>query len=422
MTNFSYQKLVSTMVLAGLVTCAPIAAYALTFEAAQNMALRDAPQLQASFAQITAAQQSAIPAGELPDPKIKLGIDNLALSGPDRFNVGSNGMTMQTVALMQEFPNSGKRKARVQAANARISVSEMADQIARQNVIRETAQAWISQDNIERQLALIDTLEAENTLFTSVIKAQLASGKGSITDTILPKQELARLEEARDELTARRLQANAQLRRWVGTAANEGVTGNPPSFQIDPAILQNQLGNRPELAAFDPKGNVLNAEIAEARAAKASDWGVELKYQRKTQDFDSVMLEFTFDLPFFSGKRQDPMIAAKIAERTVLDAEREASTRERSAELANDLADLQRLNQANQRYQETLLPLADEKVALSLSSWKSGKGALTEAITARRDRLDTQLKAIAVAGELLQLQARLHFTYANTNTITGAAQ
>ncbi|WP_348946311.1 hypothetical protein ABHF33_07180 [Chitinibacter sp. FCG-7] len=55
------------------------------------------------------------------------------------------------------------------------------------------------------------------------------------------------------------------------------------------------------------------------------------------------------------------MIAAKIAERTALDAEREASLRERSAELANDLADLQRLQQSDQRYQTTLLPLAKEK-------------------------------------------------------------
>lgn len=422
MRNLSWHRLATNMALAGLVTAMPIAANALTFESAQNIALRDAPQLQLSQAQITVAQQSAIPAGELPDPKIKVGIDNLPLSGPDRFNPGSSGMSMQTFAVMQEFPNSGKRNARVQAANARISVSEMERKIARQTVARETAQAWILQNNIEQQLALIDRLEAENTLFANAIKAQVASGKGSITDTILPKQELARLEESRDELTARRLQANAQLKRWVGSAADDGVTGRVPVFQIDSVSLQSWFANRPELAAFDPKGDVLNAEIAEARAAKTPDWGVELKYQRNPQDFDSVMVEFSFDLPIFSGKRQNPIIAAKIAERTALDAERETLTRERSAELANDLADLQRLKQAHQRYQATLLPLAEEKITLSLAAWKSGKSTLSDVIAARRERLDTQLKAIVVSGELLQIQARLHFTYANWDTHTGAAQ
>ncbi|MBM5573357.1 TolC family protein [Deefgea sp. CFH1-16] len=426
MRHFSWHILASQMALAGFITSMPIAAYALTFESAQNIALRDAPQLQVSQAQITVAQQSAIPAGELPDPKIKLGIDNLPLTGPDRFNPGPNGMAMQTFALMQEFPNSNKRNARVQAANARISVSEIERKIARQNVARETAQAWISQDSIERQLVLIDRLEAENTLFASVIKAQLASGKGSITDTILPKQELARLAEVRDELTARRLQASAQLKRWVGNVANEGVTGKPPVFLIDismdPIALQDRFANRPELVAFYPKSDVLNAEIAEARAAKMPDWGVEVKYQRNPQDFDSVMVEFSFDLPIFAGKRQDPMIAAKLAERTALDAEREASTRERNAELINELADLQRVKQAHQRYQATLLPLAEEKITLSLTAWKSAKGALSDVIAARRERLETQLKAIAVSGELLQIQARLHFTYANWDTPTGAAQ
>ncbi|WP_410498848.1 TolC family protein [Chitinibacter sp. S2-10] len=420
MRNFSWHILATKMALAGLIASTPFSAYALTFESAQNIALQTAPQLKASNAQITVAQQSAIPAGELPDPKIKIGVDNLPISGPDRFNPGPGGMAMQTFALMQEFPNSDKRNARVQAANSRIAVSEMEYRIARQNIARETGQAWIAQYSIEQQIALLDKLETENKLFTKVIQAQLASGKGSITDTILPKQELARLGEMRDELIARRSQAMAQLSRWVGKAADEGVTGNLPLFQIDPQTLQSHVANRPELAAFDPKSNVLDAEIAEARASKTPDWGVELKYQRNPQDYDSVMLEFTFDLPIFSGKRQNPLIAAKVAERSALDAEREASIRERSAELANDIADLQRLQQAEQRYQTTLIPLAEEKITLSLTAWKSGKGALSEVIAARRDRLDTQLKAISISGELQQLQARLHFTYSNATA--GVAQ
>ena len=177
MRNLSWHRLATKMALAGLITITPITTYGLTFETAQHIALSDAPQLQAIQAQITVAQQSAIPAGELPDPKIKVGIDNLPLSGPDRLDLGSNGMAMQTIALMQEFPSSDKRNARVQAANARISVSEMERKIARQTVARETAQAWISQNNLELQLALIDKLETENTIFARAIQAQLASGK-----------------------------------------------------------------------------------------------------------------------------------------------------------------------------------------------------------------------------------------------------
>ncbi|WP_348946310.1 hypothetical protein ABHF33_07170 [Chitinibacter sp. FCG-7] len=82
MRTFSWSLLATNMALAGLIAGAPLSAYALTFEAAQTIALRDAPQLQASHAQITVAQQSAIPAGELPDPKIELGIDNLPICRP----------------------------------------------------------------------------------------------------------------------------------------------------------------------------------------------------------------------------------------------------------------------------------------------------------------------------------------------------
>jgi hypothetical protein len=83
-----------------------------------------------------------------------------------------------------------------------------------------------------------------------------------------------------------------------------------------------------------------------------------------------------------------------------------------------ELSEHQRLQQAAQRYAALLLPLADEKVELAMASWRSGEGALSEVMAARRARIATRLQAIVTTGELQQSAARLHYAYSDiTDTV-----
>ncbi len=384
----------------------------LSFDAALALALREAPILAANEAQLDAARQAAVPAGALPDPRLALGIDNVPIEGPDRFNLNSQEMTMRRIGLMQEFPNRAKRAARVDVARSRVELAGAAIEVARLMVMRETAVAWIARDTVEQQLEQVDALFAENKLFDAAVRAQLAGGRGMTTEIVLPRQEAAQIEERRDELQARREQAIATLRRWVGTAADSPLVGTVPEWPISSQPLLHGLHRHPEIELFAPQGRVLDAEVAEAEAAKKSDWALEFAYQNRAFRFgDMVMLQVSFDLPMFTSKRQEPLVAAKRAERVALDAERESVLRMHTAELESDLADYIRLGSAIKRQRERLLPLADEKISLAMAAWRGGKGSLTELISARSERIDTELKAIALEGEQRQVAARLHYVY-----------
>src|SRR3569833_3823942 len=150
-----------------------------SFNAALALAVRETPTLRAESAQGDAARQAAIPAGELPDPKLTLGLDNVPVEGVDRFSLSSEPMTMQRIGVMQEFPNTSKRGARVEVARGRIALSEAQIRITRLTVLRETALAWIARDTVERQLARIDALDGENRLFEAAVRARIAGAKGS---------------------------------------------------------------------------------------------------------------------------------------------------------------------------------------------------------------------------------------------------
>lgn len=384
----------------------------LSFNDALALAVREAPALTANAAQVDAARQAAIPAGELPDPKLALGIENLPVEGPDRYRLNRDFMTMRRIALMQEFPNRAKRDARVAVAHGRLELAVAETEITRLMVLRETASAWIARDSIESQLARIDALVDENRLLDAAVRARLAGGQGMATEAVMPRQEAAMIEARRDELRARRAQAIATLRRWIGAAADSPLTGAAPDWPISPESLTHTLHQHPELTAFAPQARVLEAEVAEAQAAKKSDWALELAYQNRDAQFgDMVSLQVSFDLPLFAASRQNPQIAVKQAEQLALDAERESTLREHAAQLEAELAEYQRLTNASKRQREVLLPLTEEKVALTLAAWRGGKGGLMELIAARGERIDSELQAIALEGERRQLAARLHYAY-----------
>jgi len=391
---------------------AKAAAAPLSFNEALAIAERSTPTLKASAAQEDAARASAIPAGELPDPKLVLGIDNLPIDTGDRFSLSRDFMTMRRIGIMQDFPNQDKRAARVEVAKGRVAVAEAQTQITRLSVLRETAVAWIGRDSVEQELAYIDALSAENRLLDAAVRARLAGGKGMTAETVAPRQEAALIDERRDALEARRNQAIAALKRWIGPAANEPLQGQAPEWPITREILQHRLHQHPEIAFFDSKADELNAEIKEAQAEKKSDWSLELAYQKRGPQFsDMVSLQASFDLRLFTGTRQDPMIAAKRAARIGLDAEREATLREHSAMLESDLADFERLTSALKRQRDVLLPLASEKVNLAMADWQGGKGSLSDVIMARRERIDAKLKLIEITGERSQMAARLYYAY-----------
>lgn len=401
---------VMPVLLAGLT--AKASAEPLSFNKALAIALRSTPTLKASAAQEDAARASAIPAGELPDPKLVLGIENLPITGGDRFSVTSDFMTMRRIGIMQDFPNQDKRAARVEVANGRVALAEAQTQITRQSVLRDTAVAWIGRDTVEQQLAYIDALLDENRLLDAAVRARLAGGKGMTAETVAPRQEAAMIEDRRDEFEARRSQAIAALRRWIGPAANAPLQGKAPDWPISAQTLQHSLHQHPEIAFFDSKENVLNAEIKEAQAEKKSDWSLEAAYQKRGPQFtDMFSIQARFDLRLFTGTRQDPMIAAKRAERIGLDAEREATLREHAAMLESDLADFERLTHALQRQREVLLPLAEEKVQLAMADWQGGRGSLSAVIMARSERIDAKLKLIQISGERSQMAARLYYAY-----------
>ncbi|MFJ2363386.1 TolC family protein [Pseudomonas sp. NPDC087697] len=405
--------------MAGLtagVLALPSLATPLTLDEALRLAENNAPSLIAQAAKLQAASSAAIPAGELPDPKLKLGVQNYPIGGPERWSINQDSMTMQMVGVMQEVPNRDKRKARIEVADAAVDRAAAEGRVERLNVRQATALAWISSYSVERKEALFQDFYKENRLLSDTVRAQIAGGRAQPADAVTPKQEAAQLAEQQDDLTRMRAQVRAALKRWIGPAANDLPTGSLPQWPVETSGYSHKLQHHPALAAFEPMTREAEAKVREAEADKQSDWSWELDYQHRDRQFgDMVSVQLSFDLPLFPGSRQNPKIAAKHAELNQLEAEREAMVREHTQQLEESLAEYERLNRAVHRSQESLVPLAKEKVGLTMASYRAGKGDLAAVIAARRELIEVRLKQIDVEEQRALTNARLYFNYGETS-------
>ena len=382
-------------------------AQVLSFEAAVRQAMQSSPDVAAREYQVRAAQSAAVPAGALPDPKLFAGIDNFPVSGPNAWGFGEE-MTMLTLGVMQDIPNGGKRRARVERAQAEIGAARSEIAAQHLDVALAAALAWLDLFYVERQVGALADLEAENRLLQDTVAPLIASGAAQPAEAVAPELAQAALADRRSALDADAAKAKAELLRWTGLAVDTPLPESAPVFVIDPEALRAGLETHPALRAYEAAIARAAAETREAEAAKWPDLGIQGAVHHRDPQFGwMVSAQVTFDLPLFASTRQDPLIAAKALQTSRVRLERDAVHRRLTAELQGAMADYTFAREALQRSREITLPLTGRKVELQMASYRAGTAPLDMVLAARRERLETELAALDREAKMTKAAARL---------------
>jgi outer membrane protein TolC len=390
-------------------TCLPVGGWAaeLSYAEALELARQAAPSLRAAGAALAGATAAQPAADALPDPRLALGVDNLPISGADKWSTTADPMTMQRLALMQDVPNRGKREARLQAAQARIERERAALAMATLAVKREAALAWLAVYHAERQQALWAGLRRENRLLQDTLPARIAAGSAQPADLAMARQDALAIDDREEELQRERRRARAELRRWVGARADDRLAGAPQLPALDIDALRNNLQRHADVAAYQPLRDLAAAEMAEADADKGGDWSWEVAYSRRPRYDDMVSFQIRFDLPWQRERRQEPAVEARRQEAARIEAEREDLLRRRAAEVEALLAEAATLQAQLARAQGPGLALADERVALATAGYQSGRGDLAAVLSARTQQVELRLRIVELESRRDALRLRL---------------
>src|SRR4051812_27725152 len=219
--------------LAALAISAHGIAQPLSLQDALRAGEAQAPRIAAQGHAVNAATYQVPRATELPDPRLKLGLENLPVTGNNAFRYDQDFMTQRTFGLAQEFPNAAKRAARGERATRQLGLEQANLAAQRTTAHREIAAAWLDLHFAESaRIALVklaDHYRQQNDFAASGI----ARGRQSAADAFAQRMAL---EQANDRIIEQeRVVAKARiaLATWIGTDANRPLAAPPDIARLE---------------------------------------------------------------------------------------------------------------------------------------------------------------------------------------------
>ncbi len=400
----------------------------LTLSETLKLAANQSRQLAAQDAAVTAARETSVSAGQLPDPVLRLGVDNLPVNGPDRFSTTADFMTMRRVGVMQELTRGEKRRLKSERSGheAERELANRRNVLA--NVQRDAALAWLDRYYVERIRTVLGTLAEETRASIEAAEAAYRGGRGTRSDVLAARAMLVMLDDRRAMLERQLRTAKIVLARWIGADAERTLEGPPPdigTLSLDIARLDEELQHHPVLGALAQQVALAETEVRLARTATQPDWSVELAYQQRGPSFSNmVSIGVSIPLPIAPAERQDRDVAAKLAMAEQARAQFDDALRMHTAEVRAMIAEWETGRDRLRRVETELMPLAAQRSDAALAAYRGNTGTLSAVLEARRNESDTRVQALQLAADAARVWAQLNFLVpehesSNTRVDTG---
>lgn len=403
----------AALLMAALFTL-PAVGYAadITLEQALASAERYSAELSANQHQVNALENMASSATQLPDPKLKFGIENLPVGGSNARRFTREGMTMQRVGIMQDYISSDKRQRKADTLSAEARKTAAGSETIRTRLQKETAQAWLDLALTEQAVSAAQVLVQESEKQLALQRAGVASG-GALPSSVLDAR--LTLSAMQDRLTTAQRDvalAQTQLTQLTGIEVKH-ISGPLPLFARLPAditVLHDAIQQHPEVLLASREADVAKARSAQSAIAATPDVGIEVYYAKRADEYDDMAgVMITVDLPLFRSQRQDKDYAADVSRSMEANDQLTLLTRDHRAQLNTLLAQYQATQQLWQRQTDEVIPLQKQRVKLVMAQYQANKSDLSSVLEARRALLDSQLNTNNAARELARTWAAIRY-------------
>ena len=397
--------------LLGAVACAAVQAQTvLTFSEAQRRAVDRSRQLAAQDAAIAASRQMAVAAGELPDPVLRMQLENVPVQGADRFTLDRDPMTMRSIGVMQEWTRGEKRSLRRQRFEGEALKGEAEKQAALATVERDTALAWLDVHYTQAMAAVLTEEAAAAQLEITAAESAYRAGRVNQSDVVSAVSSRTAIEDRISEFDRRVRNARIMLARWVGAGAEAPLGSRPAIDKVLLDVSTEPVLRHPQIEVLRRQEEVARTEASLARANKKADWTVELMYGNRASQFgDMATLTVSVPLQWFQKDRQDRELAARLAMAERMRSEREEMERAHLAEVRTMLTEWQNGLERLARYDNELIPLSRERTRAALAAYQGGKVASSDLLMARRNEIDVRMQALQLEMDTARLWAQLSF-------------
>ncbi|MDX1537257.1 TolC family protein [Arsukibacterium sp.] len=404
----------------------------LKLEQAVALAVDADPWLTGSQFTQEALNDEAIAAATLPDPRVSLMAGNFPV---DTFDLNQEAMTQLSVGVSQMFPR-GDSLALAQHQKQQLAEQHPLLRLDRKaKVSAMVSQLWLEAFKAQESIRLI---EHDRALFEQLVDAAEAGyssalGRARQQDVIRAQLELTRLEDRLTMLRQQQQSAQKRLSEWIGAPAMFPLAQVLPtqslSRQLSATTIKRTnedthyqwIRHHPALRALEQRINATQTGVDLAKQKYKPEWGLSVQYGYRDNDpvgrdrADLFSVGVTFDLPIFTGNRQDKEVSAAMNRTEAIKTEKQLLGRRLMAELENARVQLTRLDERQALYIDKLLPQMADQAAVSLTAYNNDDGDFAEAVRARIAELNARIDALAIAVERQKIIAQINYLLAEAS-------
>lgn len=394
----------------------------LALDEAIKLATQNQPLLQSLDDAAAASREAAVAEGQLPDPKLRLGVQNLPITNSDALRFNRDDMTMSTVGLMQEVIPRAKREAASKKMEAEAGQYHAEQLATARSIQRDVALAWLDVYEAQRKTELYQRIADEMRNERKVAAARISSGGAQASDVLRLDSQLSMMSDKR--LTAQRdeRKARSQLARWIGTAANRPIAAELPAISSMAGSNQasEEIETHPLLQNARQIEAVAETDAERAKAERMQNWSWEVMYGKRRSDLsDMVTFLVAIDLPWDRANRQDRRTAEKLMLVEKARKLTEDRRRELLAEFEAAKADWDTAQARENEHQQRLIPNAEARLTLAKAGYASGKQNLSEVWEARRGVLEVELEHWNIMADEQRAAVKLAYLLNNNNLFQG---
>lgn len=386
---------------------------ALTLDEAERLALDGEPGQAAYAARAEAFSEQAIAAGQLPDPKLRVGVANYPIESG---GFSTEAMTQAQVGFQQSFP-PGQSRA-VGTRRFQSLAEEMTESAgARGRDVRSGVRtAWLEAYYWDHAETIVTESRPFFADLVTVTRSLYAVGSRDQQDVLRSELELSRLEDRLIDIDRQQARAHAALAEWLPEDADRPIAESLPAWDQVPPLddLIASLESHPALKAADARISAQEAGIDLARERYKPGWSLDVGYGYRDGIYptgeprsDMLSVAFMVDLPFFRSNRQDRALAAAFSERRAADESKEQLYRRLGSQLEAEYARWQDLTRRLDLYDRLILVQTRDHSRAALLAYQSEAGDFADVMRGQIDELNTRLDYLRLEVERAQSYAVL---------------
>lgn len=395
----------------------------LTLDESIELAIINDDWLSVSEQEEQAFREQSIASGELPDPRMTVGLSNLPV---DTFRFSQEPMTQLRVGVDQYFPRGDTLEILRSLDILRSEVNPHQREERKAAVTLEVSNLWLSTYFAEQAILLINN---DRELFEQLVditsaRYTTAAGLARQQDLVRAELELVRLD---DRLAMLRQQQDSNKERLAEWLPYESLSVPlspdlpellPPSEELQSLEEAGEFFlSHPIVRAQDKQIEIAQTQVELTKQLFKPSFNVGAGYGYRddaqtgfsTDRSDFFTLNLNFDLPLFTENRQKPRLRASHYRASARKTERILLIKDLFANYQQAVAQLDALDEREAIFNDSLLSQLSDLSNATLASYTADEGDFEEVMRAYIAELNASIELLQIDVDRLKIISLLDY-------------